>query len=297
MPDIQITKRHSFTGHSSGIFDLQAINDHQLLSAGGDGQTVMWDIKNPKDGQVIAKVNSTVYSVLVDGDHLLVGENSRAIHLVRLSDKRPLRSMEIKSPIFAIERIGDSYYVGTGAGELFIFDLELNLEKKVRLAPKSLRSISANDTDIALAYSDNVIRIIDRTTLEPKYEAKGHSLSVFSAKYHPKNNQLVSTGRDATIRVWDTFNHYEEVRSIAAHMYATNKLTFRLSGNYFATGSMDKTIKIWDATTFALLKVIDKARHDGHTNSVNSLLWMEYDNLLVTCSDDRSIAVWDIKFD
>lgn len=297
MPDIQITKRHTFTGHSSGIFDLQAINDHQFLSAGGDGQIVIWDTKTLEDGQVFAKVNSTVYSLLVDNDHLLVGENSRAIHLVRLSDKSPIRSMEIKSPIFATERIGDQYFIGTGAGELFIFDLELNFQQKLRLSKKSLRSISSNETDIALAYSDNIIRILDKNTLESKYEIDGHSLSIFSSEYHPKTNQLITTGRDASIKVWDTFNHYEEIKSVPAHMYASNKLTFRKSGNYFATGSMDKTIKIWDATTFALLKVIDKARHDGHTNSVNSLLWMEYDNLLVTCSDDRSIAVWDIKFD
>ena len=66
---------------------------------------------------------------------------------------------------------------------------------------------------------------------------------------------------------------------------------------YFATGSMDKSIKIWDAVTFALVKVIDKVRHDGHTNSVNKLLWMDFENLLVTCSDDRTIAVWDINID
>ena len=59
---------------------------------------------------------------------------------------------------------------------------------------------------------------------------------------------------------------------------------------------MDKAIKVWDAKTFKLLKVIDKARHAGHGTSVNKLLWMNYKDTLVSCSDDRTISLWDINF-
>ena len=59
---------------------------------------------------------------------------------------------------------------------------------------------------------------------------------------------------------------------------------------------MDKSIKVWDAETFQLLKVIDKARHAGHGTSVNRLLWTNHNNLLVSASDDRSISIWDLTF-
>jgi WD40 repeat protein len=65
---------------------------------------------------------------------------------------------------------------------------------------------------------------------------------------------------------------------------------------YFATCSMDKTVKIWDAKTFRLLKVIDRARHAGHGTSVNKLFWPARVNSLVSCSDDRTISVWDLNF-
>jgi WD40 repeat protein len=58
---------------------------------------------------------------------------------------------------------------------------------------------------------------------------------------------------------------------------------------------MDKSIKIWDATTFRLLKVIDRARHAGHGTSINKLLWTNFNNQLVSASDDKRISVWDIK--
>jgi WD40 repeat protein len=58
---------------------------------------------------------------------------------------------------------------------------------------------------------------------------------------------------------------------------------------------MDKSIKIWDAATFRLLKVIDRARHAGHGTSINKLLWTNFNNQLVSAGDDKRISVWDIK--
>lgn len=297
MADIQVSKRHHFEGHKSGIFDLKNSDGNSFLSAGGDGQVVKWDAENGGDGQVIAKVDSTIYAILQDNDRLLVGENSRGLHLVDIASKQPIRSVAIKSPIFSIEKLNDQYLVGTGAGELFVFDNDLDLVQRLKPSKKSVRSIAVGEADVALGLSDNSIRILDKLTFTEKYNIQGHTLSVFSAKFHPLTQQLVSTGRDAQIKIWDTFDHFEELKSIPAHMYASNHLVFHPSGKYFASGSMDKTIKIWDGSTFELLKVIDLQRHGGHKNSVNKLLWMTFENLLVTCSDDRTIAVWDIKFD
>jgi WD40 repeat protein len=295
MQPIEISKRATFKGHSSGIFCLDALTAHEFISAGGDGQLVMWNLKKPGDGQVIARMDSTIYGLRVDGRRLLVGENGRALHMIDLDDHKVLRSVEIKAPIFAIHREADRYLVGTGAGELFVFDLHLNFLVRHKLSAKSLRCIDSGYGEIACGFSDNIIRILDPETLEIKHELEGHTLSVFGLAYHPVARSLVSTGRDAHIRSWDLDEEYMSNRAVPAHMYASNHLVFHPDGHLFATGSMDKTIKIWDAANFALLKVIDKVRHDGHTNSVNKLLWMEFDNLLVTCSDDRTIAAWDIK--
>ena len=59
---------------------------------------------------------------------------------------------------------------------------------------------------------------------------------------------------------------------------------------------MDKSIKIWDAREYKLLKVIDKARHAGHGTSINKLWWSEYENLLVSASDDKKISVWNLVY-
>ena len=78
-----------------------------------------------------------------------------------------------------------------------------------------------------------------------------------------------------------------------AHWYTLNHLAFSPDGALFATASRDKTIKIWDAQTFSLLKTIDTIRYGGHINSVNRLLWLP--EALLSVSDDRTMKIWGIK--
>ena len=59
---------------------------------------------------------------------------------------------------------------------------------------------------------------------------------------------------------------------------------------------MDKSIKVWEAETLQLLKVIDRARHAGHGTSVNKLLWLADGRALISASDDRTLSVWAIDF-
>ncbi|MEL7147920.1 MAG: WD40 repeat domain-containing protein, partial [Bacteroidota bacterium] len=104
-------------------------------------------------------------------------------------------------------------------------------------------------------------------------------------------------GRDAHLKIWEVAKTYDLAEDIVAHMYAINNVHFSPNGKHFVTCSMDKSIKVWDAATFRLLKVIDKARHAGHGTSVNKLYWSPFSNQLVSCSDDRTISIWDIKFE
>jgi WD40 repeat protein len=80
-------------------------------------------------------------------------------------------------------------------------------------------------------------------------------------------------------------------------MYAINHIAYSPTGDYFLTCSMDKSIKVWDATSFKLLKVIDRARHAGHGTSINKLLWTSFQDQIVACSDDRSLSVWKLHFE
>lgn len=123
---------------------------------------------------------------------------------------------------------------------------------------------------------------------------QGHLNSVFALAYSPDGKTIVSGGRDASLKFWDT-EKFEIQQNIAAHMYAINYLSFREDGKYFVTCSMDKSIKVWDMEAFKLLKVIDKARYVGHGTSINKVLWTKNKDQVVAISDDHTVSVWEIN--
>ncbi|WP_370089845.1 WD40 repeat domain-containing protein [Ekhidna sp.] len=296
---ISVKKLHTFLGHNDSIYTLQSLDDHRFISAGGDGMVVLWDLKSPDEGEVIAKVEGSVYGLTFDEEEgiLYVGQNNDGIHKIDLKEKKELKSVQLGNhQIFDIKIINDTIWAGLSNGEVVTLTKDLAIENRVKYANDRVRRFDACDGQVAIAFSDNLTRIVDLASMKVVNELSGHKNSVFAAKYHPSGKYVISGGRDAQLKVWDTQADYVLRESIAAHLYTINDVIFRQDGRYFVTASMDKSIKLWDAHNFQLLKVLDKHRHAGHGNSVNKLLWMNYRDLLVTCSDDRSISVWEIKF-
>ncbi|RZK09597.1 MAG: hypothetical protein EOO56_30200 [Hymenobacter sp.] len=113
------------------------------------------------------------------------------------------------------------------------------------------------------------------------------------SRYSPDGQYLLAAGRDAHLRRYTTAD-YAMQDAVIAHMYTINHLSFSADSQYIATCSLDKSIKLWDAASLALLRVLDKARAAGHGTSVNKLVWPGSQQRLVSCSDDRSLAVWQV---
>jgi WD40 repeat protein len=288
---IQVTKTATLTGHRDCVYTLEQSDQPAVFySASGDGQVAAWNLNNPDNGELLAKVSTSVYALrYLPGTHLLlVGHNHHGLQVIDIAEKTVKKAVPLPGGAFfdiAFSAVNQQIYIGSADGSLFILNAQdFSIKNIWRYAAKSLRSIAINENqdEVALGYSDNMIA--------------AHANSVFTVAYSPDGRYLLSGSRDAHLKVWDAAQNYEEVTSIIAHLFTINHITFSPNGQYFATCSMDKSVKVWDAKTFRLLKVIDKARHAGHGTSVNKLFWSAHHNSLVSCSDDRTISVWDLKF-
>jgi WD40 repeat protein len=301
---MQVSKIDTFSGHRDCVYTLErATEPNQFFSAGGDGLVIRWDLTMPDVGELFAQVPASIYALCFDEkrNQLWVAQNFEGIHLIDIETKQEIKSIKITaSSIFDIKIYENNALIGLSDGTIVVMDVEeFVVRKHIKASDKSVRNIAVNSlsNEFAVAYSDFSVKIFDLQDFSLKLVVSHHTNSVFTLRYSPDYQYLITAGRDAHLKILEVNNQYNLYQDIAAHLFAINDIRFSPDGRLFATCSMDKSIKIWDAEQFKLLKVIDKARHAGHGTSVNKLWWSDFDNLLVSASDDRRVSIWSIEED
>jgi WD40 repeat protein len=298
----QVSKVTTITGHRDSVYTLERSATPAIFFSGaGDGMVVAWDLTNPESGQLIARLPNSVYALHYQHSTgtLVAGHNYDGIHLLDWQNKRETGSLQLtQAAIFDIQSYDRYLYVATGEGSVIKVDAT-TLTVIAQTAPvlKSARALAINlkTGELAVGYSDHYIRVFNLDDLTLKLAWPAHTNSVFTVRYTPNGDFLLSGSRDARLKAWSS-NNYNQAAEVVAHMYAINHLDFSPDQKHFVTCSLDKSIKVWSLEELRLLKVIDRARHAGHGTSVNKVLWSNHQDQIISASDDRTISVWNIFF-
>ena len=305
-----VKKLQEYTGHRAAVYALTWDKNLGLLSGGGDGWLVNWTARSANEpfiekgeGKLLAKIEGRLFAIATFNNGLLAGTMKG--DLIYLQQQVSANSRKWAAPrlikahdkgIFSIIVLEDSFLTAGGDGFVCKWDFDGNQLLRKKIAPNSIRSINLHPHQqlMALATSASHIYFLDANNLEqvtPPYQ-KAHNPSVFSTVWTDAGHQIISGGRDALLKLWPYPDFEPQARVIKAHLYTINSIAKHPSKNLLATASRDRTIKIWDKTTFALLKVIDVVKYAGHTASVNTLLWNEAG--LFSAGDDKKIMQWEI---
>ena len=297
-----VSKIAALAGHRDAVFALTGGPGTTVFSSGADGLVVAWDAAQPmQDGELLARVENSVYALryLPEYDWLVLGHNYQGVQAIALADKSLVQAVAL--PPLAIFDLVHSparqrLYAALGDGTLAVLTLpDFRVEQLLRVSNKSLRCLALHEGhhELAIGASDALTYLLDLDTLAVKQALSESTNSVFSVTY-TADGRLLTAGRDAQIRAWDGAAGYALVQTVAAHLYTINHLAISPDDRYLASCSLDKSIKIWDANTLELLRVIDRARAAGHGTSVNRLVWAD-GNTLVSCSDDRTLGVFAVE--
>ena len=311
---MDVKKIAQLTGHTGAIFAITEGGDEQhILSGAGDGWVVEWDLAKPEVGRLVAKVERNIFSLLFiqHQNKIIAGDMDGGVRFVDLAEPTLIRNVAHHGGkgCFDLKIIDNQLLTIGGDGVLTRWSLEENRSlESIQLSHKSLRCFdySKEKNELAIGASDGSIYFVDATSLDLKNVwQKTHDNSIFSILYAPNSDYLLTGARDAHLKLWALNSPFENepskpLESLPAHLFTINSIVFHPKNPaIFATASRDKTIKIWqlDAQNaqLTLLKVLDTIRNGCHIRSVNRLFWSNYNDYLISASDDRTLIVWQIE--
>ncbi|KAE8210310.1 hypothetical protein CF327_g5807 [Tilletia walkeri] len=174
----------------------------------------------------------------------------------------------------------------------------------VRFMPGDDRIISAS--------RDRSIKLWDLSSGYCTRTISGHAEWVRAAIPAEDGSVFVTCSNDQTGRIWDTssgetktelrgHDHvvecaifaptaaYGAIRELAGIQVSAKDERARAPNQFVATGSRDKTIRLWDATSGQCLRTLH-----GHDNWIRALVFHPNGKMLLSASDDKSVKAWDL---
>ncbi|KAH9814857.1 WD40-repeat-containing domain protein [Melampsora americana] len=275
--------KHTLTGHRAPI---TAVTFHprfsNVVSASEDSTIKVWDYETG-DFEVTLKGHT---KVVCDVDY-----DTKGTFLVSCSSDLTLKLWDCSNNYRCIKTLYDHDHSVSSC----------------RFMP--------GDTHIVSASRDQTIKLWEVATSFCVKTLRGHSEWVRGVWPCPSGRWLVSASNDQTSRIWEVstgetklelrgHEHVVEVAVFAPDQAnaairelagiplptATDTKTKSNSPIFVATGSRDKTIRIWDATSGQCLKVLI-----GHDNWIRAIVFHPNGKHLLSASDDKTIRIWDLR--
>ncbi|KAL4205328.1 hypothetical protein AMTRI_Chr01g114070 [Amborella trichopoda] len=102
--------------------------------------------------------------------------------------------------------------------------------------------------------------------------------------------RLISGSDDFTMFLWEpTVSKHPKAR-LTGHQQLVNHVYFSPDGQWVASASFDKSVKLWNGHTGKYV-----ASFRGHVGPVYQICWSADSRLLLSGSKDSTLKVWDMK--
>ena len=163
-------------------------------------------------------------------------------------------------------------------------------------------AFSPDSQRLASGSWDWTVKLWDPRTGACTATLEGHSDWINSVAFSPDSQLLASSSDDGTVKLWDPRTgactatlegHSDSIESGEkgeGHSGSNNSVAFSADSQRLASGSGDRTVKLWDPRTGACTATLE-----GHSSVINSVAFSPDSQRLASGSGDRTVKLWDLR--
>jgi WD40 repeat protein len=148
------------------------------------------------------------------------------------------------------------------------------------LAGISWGNAEISEINALVQSSDGLLNLDGRKAVESSVKA--------GVKMRGKLWVDANTRTRVKLALLNTVHNVAVPNTLGGHANWVNGISFSPDGKMLASGSADKTVKLWDTTTGKEIKTLT-----GHTDWVNSVSFSSDGKMLASGSADKTVKLWD----
>jgi WD40 repeat protein/predicted Ser/Thr protein kinase len=297
-------------GHTSMCSDVRYTADGStLVAAAEDGSVRLWDAQRAERGGVLSGHADFVYDVAFHPDGRRVASASWD-GTVRLWDATTGGSLALLRYPDRTSVTGAAFHpwgrllasVGRDDG-VRLWDVDTGGEVGHLLVPTAGAdpqvAFSPRGDLLACGGTDQAVHVWRITPALAGAEGggegtevavlRGHRGEVRAVAFGPDGTWLASAAgaTDPTVRIWDLARK-EQVHILEGHTGAINALATTRDGRWLASGSLDSTVRLWDATTWQPAAVLTQG-----SEAYGVAFTPDGTRLACACANN-TIRLWDV---
>jgi WD40 repeat protein len=207
-------------------------------------------------------------------------ETGKLINIIRVVDR------VLNPPLIAISLDGKLMAAQIVKEEVGIWDLRSGLKVGSCKYPYARSLAFSHDSDMLLVAATTRITVCNwKHAGSDKQVDLDRTLS--SSAVNREGTQLV-TADDESPQLWDTKTG-EEVKELEGHQEAVYSVAFSPTQNLLASGSKDKTVRLWNLDTG------NSSVLTTDVDSVNEVAFSRDGSRLLTKNVKGDVTIWDVK--
>lgn len=293
---------NALNGHTGAVKDIAFIPEtNYLLSAGGDGKILKWDIgKEEASFETIIEYpfEQRALGITPDGKWLICSADSNMILLSNLTNNVEANKL-LKGHTKFVSNIvvapNNEFFISSSPDKsIWKWDLKTYQGKLIIASESKINSIdiSPDSKYVIAGLQDGKIFIWDiNNTSDPKIIDNTTQVAITAVKYNKKGNWLVAGTSQGSLKIWDS-KKLEVIKNLEGHKSRISDIDFNKDDNLMATSSLDGTARMWDCTNLNNQPIELR----DHKMWVVSIAFSPDGQSLVTSSNEKDrLLIWTTK--